>query len=488
VAAGELEDLQRVVRQVEVLFLKKFVQLRGEEAMFQVERGKAYLQLGKYTQHLGTRANAVDSYQQALEIFTGLVRDHPEVPEYKALKARSHRELGLMYRGTGRRDEAEQAYQQALALQKALVADDHSSSEYRYDLARTYGYLAVLYQETRPREKAKAHEKAKEAEKAYQEAVALGQSLIHDHPLDPKYQQILANSYTNLGLIYLDTKRPRKAEQVLQEALSWHRKLVKAEPERPDHRRYLAITYQNLAELYQKTDRPREAEEALKEGLECLEILVGKHPLVKDYATDLGEYQGEMGNLVRDLGKSTTSLDWYGKAIGTLEAVLEGEKNHARARYFLRSIYQRQIEVLTQLKRHDEALHAFDRLLELFPQDRFHTNWRLERAKTLAKLKRHVDAISEAKELLKSPGTNAGIRVRFAGLYSLAYAAARDDDLGQAEQYATQSLALLRQAINEGYKDPAKLKTNSDFDAVRERPDFQKLLAEWEQGRESHQP
>ena len=482
VTTGELEDLKRVVRQVEVLFLQKFVQLRGEEATFQVERGKAYLQLGECTQYLGTRAEAIGPYEQALEIFTALVRDHPEVPEYKALQARSHRELGLMYRGTGQRDEAEQAYHRALALQKALVADGHSSSEYRYDLARTYGYLAVLYQETR------LSEKISEAEKAYQDAVALGQGLIHDHPLDPRYQQILANSYTNLGLIYLDTKRSEEAEQLLQEALSLRQKLVEAEPQRPEHRRYLAITYQNLAELYQETARPRKAEQALKEGLECLEVLVRKHPLVKDYATDLGEYQGEMGNLVRDLGEPTSSLDWYAKAIETLEAVLEREKEHARANRFLRSVYQRQIEVLAQLNRYNEALHAFDRLLDLFPQDGFRSHWRLERARTLARLKRHAEATGEAKELLKLPGIKAGIRVQFAGLYSLAYAAARDDDPRQAEPYAAQSVALLRRAIAQGYKDAATLKTDSDFDAVRERPDFQKVMEELEGSQESNRP
>ncbi len=477
---GELEDLQRVVRQVEVLFLQKFVQLHGEEAPFQVERGKAYLQLGEYTQRFGTREDAIGPYQQALAIFAALARDHPEVAEYRALLARSHLKLGFMDRGTGKRARAEEAYRQALALQKALVAADPLSAEYRYDLAVTYGYLAVLYQETR------LSEKATEAEKAYQKAVVLGQSLIHDYPLDPKYQQILASSYTNLGLIYLDTKRLRKAEQVLREALALRRELVKADPQRPDHQRYLAITCQNLAELYQKTGRSREAEQAYQEGLECLEVLVREHPLVLDYATDLGEFQGFLGDIVPNLDKR---LEWYGKSVQTLEAVLQREANHARARQFLCHTYGRQVAVLKKLNRQDEALHALNRLLQLFPQNKKRDHWRLERAKTLAKLKRHTDAVAEAQQLLSElPGIDAGGLVGCAGVYALAYAAAGADEPGQAEQYAAQSLEMLRRAGARGFQDTAVLKTDGDFAAMRQRSDFQKLLVEIEHGRESYQP
>jgi hypothetical protein len=48
------------------------------------------------------------------------------------------------------------------------------------------------------------------------------------------------------------------------------------------------------------------------------------------------------------------------------------------------------------------------------------------------------------------------------------------------EQYAARAVALLRQAIAKGYKDAAHMKQDTDLDALRQRDDFKKLLADLE--------
>ena len=47
--------------------------------------------------------------------------------------------------------------------------------------------------------------------------------------------------------------------------------------------------------------------------------------------------------------------------------------------------------------------------------------------------------------------------------------------------YADRALATLRQAVQNGYKDAAHMKKDTDLDPLRSRPDFQKLLADLEQ-------
>jgi hypothetical protein len=39
---------------------------------------------------------------------------------------------------------------------------------------------------------------------------------------------------------------------------------------------------------------------------------------------------------------------------------------------------------------------------------------------------------------------------------------------------------LLRQAVQQGYKDVAHMKKDPDLDALRQRPDFRQLLADLE--------
>jgi hypothetical protein len=45
-------------------------------------------------------------------------------------------------------------------------------------------------------------------------------------------------------------------------------------------------------------------------------------------------------------------------------------------------------------------------------------------------------------------------------------------------------MELLQKAVQAGYKDVAHMKMDTDLDALREREDFKKLLAELEKGKE----
>ena len=46
------------------------------------------------------------------------------------------------------------------------------------------------------------------------------------------------------------------------------------------------------------------------------------------------------------------------------------------------------------------------------------------------------------------------------------------------EKCAERSIDLLRRAVAKGYKDVEKLKVDKEFNALREREDFKKLISE----------
>jgi hypothetical protein len=50
----------------------------------------------------------------------------------------------------------------------------------------------------------------------------------------------------------------------------------------------------------------------------------------------------------------------------------------------------------------------------------------------------------------------------------------------EKEKRARRAIQLLRQAVGKGFKDAALVKRDTDLDALRERDDFKKLLAELE--------
>jgi hypothetical protein len=48
----------------------------------------------------------------------------------------------------------------------------------------------------------------------------------------------------------------------------------------------------------------------------------------------------------------------------------------------------------------------------------------------------------------------------------------------QADQYAARAVELLRRAIENGFQNLEQLKHDPELDALRQRDDFKKLLAE----------
>src|SRR5581483_5547030 len=63
---------------------------------------------------------------------------------------------------------------------------------------------------------------------------------------------------------------------------------------------------------------------------------------------------------------------------------------------------------------------------------------------------------------------------------------AKHDKLGPGEReeaarfYGDAALKVLREAVRRGYNDVPHMKKDTDLDPLRQRPDFQKLLAELE--------
>jgi hypothetical protein len=158
----------------------------------------------------------------------------------------------------------------------------------------------------------------------------------------------------------------------------------------------------------------------------------------------LGGTQCNLGWLKKNVGQPEACLDWSTKAVETLEAALARDGQHAKAREFLRNAHEQRFYLARDLGLLDVVLQDLDRLVELVPPSQQHHAFRLERAMTRAKLKRHAEATADAKELSKLRHISADRLCDLAGVYSTGSAAARDEDPRQCELYASEALELLR--------------------------------------------
>jgi hypothetical protein len=118
-----------------------------------------------------------------------------------------------------------------------------------------------------------------------------------------------------------------------------------------------------------------------------------------------------------------------------------------------------------------------------------HINMRLFRPAPLARLGDHLQATAEIETLLQE-GSVQGLNLyTFAYAYALSSSAAANDArlppserTKLADKYGQRSVEMLSKARATGYfQNPgrlARMKEDDDLDAIRDRADFKKLLAD----------
>jgi serine/threonine-protein kinase len=387
--------------------------------------------LGLALSALGRNEKARAEYTKAIELQVRLVSEHPSVPEYRCELARSRNNVGNCLYDIGRREEARAEYIKAIELQVGLVSEHRSVPEYRFELARSRNNLGNCLSEMRRRE---------ESREEYAKAIELQVGLVSEHPSAPEYRSELARSRNNLSNTLSELGEREEARAEYTKAIEIYVRLVSEHPSVPEYRYRLALAHADRGESLRNAGKQDEARAEYQKALELQERLAADFPGVPDYAIYLATTHGNYGHLLRDAGHPAESLAWFGKAMSSLRNLLIQEPQLAHARAMLRQVTAGKALALARLRRYTEAVKL-------------------------------ADTVAEDKELSED--------ALYYSAATLALCSAGND-----ASLAERSVTLLGRGQTAGYfKTPTKLqrlKTTKDFDTLRQRDDFKKLLLEVE--------
>ncbi len=474
---GPLEGVRKLLLQAELKFYEQFAAQRGDEPAFKAERGEAYLNLGRITRELEGEEKALAPLGRAVELFAELARDHPENPDYQAKLADSHYWLGMMYNDSGRPEqlgEAEQALRNALAVIRPLTKRYPTDSRYQNQTDAILFILGTVYDKTR---------RTPEAEQTWLEVLTMQKALTTSHPAEPDYAHNLAKCYSNLAKVYTASRRWPEALRARQQAVEISKALADQHPQDPQYQYFLGIHYNNLGTLYRDRRRLPEAEQAFRDALATMKSLADQHPAIPKYARTLALFRVIRGNFVRDTERPENALPWYTEAVANLEVASGKVPKDASTRSILEDAYLQRARVLQGLERHHEAVPDWDRAIEL-NTGRLSLRLRLSRAGSLACLGEHVRATAEADAVIRGDQVPPSIVYTAGQTYCLA-AAAVPDESPLKERYTARAVALVRQAVAQGFPDVDRLKMDPFLNIMRGRADFQQLLRELEERKKS---
>jgi serine/threonine protein kinase len=393
--------------------------------------------LGQSFWYLGEARLAAEQCQAAHALYSRhLGPDHPDTLRGLCGLARGYADLG-------RYADALRLREEALELQKARLGPDHP------DTLRTMNDVACSYADLGRRA---------DALRLREETLALMKvRLGADHPDTLASMYNLATSYALLG-------RQAEALRLREEVLAQRK--AKLGPDHPDTLRSMNGVACSYAAL-----RRHGGAVALYEGTLALQ----KAKLGPDHP-DTFQTMYNLAISYAALGRQGEALKLREEALALHEARLGPD--HPRTLMSMWVV----AHSLVELGRGAEAVPVIDECVR-------RATGQVVAARLLPRVMglrlRHFQKAGDAAGCRQTAEMwEQVLRADADGLYTAtrmravtAAVCRMADKSGQAEAEADRAVAWLRQAVAAGYADGARLKQDSDLDALRERPDFTKLVA-----------
>ena len=277
---------------------------------------------------------------------------------------------------------------------------------------------------------------------------------------------------TRIGLAWRADARPR------------HEEPQPFVPATPAERKYQVAQYSNLGKRLAWVGRVTEAEEAYRAALRL--------------APDDPDAHENVGYLQSQMGKLAEALPAYQRALAIRQKLADANPTVPGYQSDLATTENNLGRLLARRKRFAEAFSAIDaglamrqKLAEADPKNTAYTDqlgyshayrgWALVRSgqpsKAAADLRRALELWA------KEPASNLETRLERSRALALLARLGGDANSGvtkaEAAAFADQSVAALRDAVSAGWGLTDELK-EPDFDALRGRADFQKLVADVE--------
>ena len=259
----------------------------------------AHFRLGHINRMLERRDEAAREYQDSIARFDALRAAYPANLEYRAALANAYNWLGETLRPAAARfADAERAYNSALELQQALVAVSAAggsispgvpgAARYQQELARTH-YNRGILRYTRGLEPGRADMMAA-AEADFRAAIGLLEPLAG---ANDQAAQELARASNNLGgLLSGDAQRLDEVQLLWEKAIAIDARLVAQDPANREYKLELARFYSNLAALLHERGQLEESSRRSREAVDLIEALARVAPSLAIARVDAHSLRG----------------------------------------------------------------------------------------------------------------------------------------------------------------------------------------------------
>jgi tetratricopeptide (TPR) repeat protein len=466
-----VEGIRRELLEKALAFNERFSAINGDLPAQRQEVGRAHLHMAEIQELLGRQKEAERSYRSALASFTRLLAEESDSVEHRRDLAITWNDLAILQAATNRHEEAEKSFADAIALKAGLVSESADNDRKR-DLARSYESRG----DTRLVQK-----QPKEAEADYQEALRLLQGIPREQCLED-----IAAVHASLGALWTKSQ-PGKAAGFHEQAIADWTALVKQSSE-PRYRQELATALSNRGALAHLQARPKDAEADYEEATRLLTKLTGEFRAVTAHREALANVHHNHGQLLRDLGRHEESAKVWRAALPLWRRLVEDFPERRDYRQKFGQAHNELAIALASTNRlkeveglWGEAIAIEEKLVA--EQSRDEEYWQ-DLVNSSANRLMLLRALPAAEGL--ESGAREFVALQERRSQAFPKVAAYRVEKGKARYVlaavlvkrgkSDEALQVLRDAAADGYRDKNALMTQDDWQLLRDRDAFKKLL------------
>jgi eukaryotic-like serine/threonine-protein kinase len=235
---ANLGDVPGAIRSYDkaIGLLEPLVQAGTAHDEMQATLSRAYLTQGGIRLITGDAAGAIAQAEKGLDLSRRLAERRPDDPGRALALATAWQYYAFDLSAAGRDAEAYEALKKQATILRTRLADDPQDREIRRSLHQNLYLVGEAIQDLDPAG----------SQKAYAEAVAIGESLRAEDPASVLVRRDLAYLRTGMGGFYESQKDFAAAREQFQHALSLFESIAAADAQSVDGRVGIAISLHNI--------------------------------------------------------------------------------------------------------------------------------------------------------------------------------------------------------------------------------------------------
>ncbi len=431
-----MQPVRKRIYEASLPYYLDFVEQRSDDPELRTELVEAHRRLALINELIGSRSDAADHNLEAIALLRSIIRTVPASDvssKSRLLLSITLNDLGLnLNRIEGESTAAEQCFQEAIALQERLIDDHPNSIDPRRRLGNSLTNYGILLSQLG---------RSEEAASILERGITIGERLIALEPDDRVLRFELAQRLQELAVLeFFYGLNPDQGVLRQEEAAKLFAEVREARPSVPEYVYKEASCLSNLGLMYRVTGRSEEARSVIEQAVAFLDRLSQEYASVVDYRVGYGIALNMLSDLQRADGEFDAAMTSTSHA-RELEVALVREHPEVSIYRVNLSKSHNNIGRLEQARGHDQAaLQGFEQAAEI------------------------LESISQL-----SPNDKYNLACNF----SLCASVAEPDS---AALFADRAVAILREAVDSGYINVGIIEGDHDLDSIRTHPQYIEMV------------